>query len=120
MCSRGLLLVAPAASLRWFKEKIRTNGRIRILGALALTLGATIVWAGASEDSVLATILSVFGWAIVGISTPVLVLFPGAYLAIADTMLPSDATASLKWWRMRGLAGVIAGALLICFGTLAL
>ena len=93
VCGRGLLLVAPAASLRWFKETIRTNGQIRILAAFALTLGATMVWAGASEDSVLATLLLVFGWVIVGISTPALVLFPGGYRAIADTILPSRASA---------------------------
>ncbi len=120
VCVRGALLVAPAATLRWFKGTIGTNGRIRVLAAFALTLGATMVRAGASADSGLADVLSVFGWVIVGISTPALVLFPGAYLALANAILPSDPSASLTGWRLRGLAGVIAGVLLIYFGALAL
>lgn len=57
VCGRIPLVVAPAATLRWFKGMIMTNGRIRVLGAFVLLLGATMVWAGASEDSGLAAIL---------------------------------------------------------------
>ena len=48
VCSRGALLVAPAATLRWFEGVVATNGRTRALGAVALTLGASMTWAGAS------------------------------------------------------------------------
>ena len=120
VCGRGLSLVAPAATLRWLKGTTRTNGRIRTLGACALILGASMVWAGASEDSGLATILLVGGWVVVGISTPALVVFPGVFRAIADAILPSDARPTPTWWRVRSLAGVAAGALLIYFGALAL
>ena len=117
---RGSLLVAPEASLRWFKAVIATNGRLRLLGGFMLTLGAVMVWAGASEDSVLATILTVFGWAIAGISVLLLVLFPGAYRAIANPFVPSEMSGSLFLWRFRGLIGVALGVLLIYFGALAL
>ncbi len=120
VCSRGALLVAPAATLRWFEVAIGTNGRIRAMGAVALTLGAGMVWAGASADSGLATILSVVGWPIVGISTLALVLFPAVYRTIGEAVLPSDKDADLTGWRILGLAGVIIGGLLIYFGALAL
>ena len=120
MCSRGALLVAPAATLRWFEGVIKTNGRTRALGAVTLALGATMAWAGASEYSGLATILSVGGWVVVGISTVALLLFPAAYRAIAEAILPSDANADLSSWRILSLAGVIIGGLLIYFGALAL
>jgi hypothetical protein len=120
VCSRGALLMAPAATLRWVKGVIGNAGRTRALGAIALILGATMVWAGASEHSVLATILSVGGWAVVGMSTFALLLFPGVYRAIADAVLPSDLNASLIAWRILGLVGVIIGGLLIYFGALAL
>jgi len=120
VCSRGALLVAPAATLRWFEGLIGTNGRTRALGAVSLALGASMVWAGASEHSGLATILSVGGWAVVGISALALVLFPAAYRAIVEGMLPSDTDADLTGWRVLGLAGVILGGLLIYFGALAL
>ena len=120
VCSRGALLVAPAATLRWFEGVIGSNTRTRALGAVMLTLGASMAWAGASEHSGLATILSVVGWAVVGISTLALVLFPSVYRAIAEAVLPSDANPDLLGWRMLGLAGVIVGGLLIYFGALAL
>ena len=120
VCGRGLLLVAPSATLRWFNGIVETNGRIRALGAFVLALGAAMIWAGASEDSVLAIILTVVGWAFVGISTSGLVLFPGVYRAIADAMLPSDPSGSLIAWRFRGLVGVVAGVVLIYYGALSL
>ncbi len=120
MCSRGTLLVAPAATLRWFEGVIGTNGRTRALGAVTLTLGASMAWAGALENNGLATILSVGGCAVVGISTLALVLFPAVYRAIAEAVLPSDTDADLTGWRILGLAGVIIGGLLIYFGALAL
>ncbi len=51
VCGRGALLVAPAATLRWFEGVIGTNGRTRALGAVTLTLGASMAWAGALEHS---------------------------------------------------------------------
>ena len=86
-CSRGALLVAPEAVLRWFLEIMETKGRVRVLGAIVVALGAVTIWAGASEESTLATILSVMGWAFLAVSVPLLVLFPGAYQAIAKAVL---------------------------------
>ena len=120
VCSRGALVVAPAATLRWFEGVITTDGRIRVMGAVMMALGAAMVWAGASEHSGLATFLSVVGWAFVGISTLALELFPAAYRAIAEAVLPSDTGAELTGWRLLGLLGVIIGGLLIYFGALAL
>ena len=115
---RGSLLLAPEATLRWFKGLIATNGRLRLLGGLMLTLGAAMVWAGSPEDSVLAFILEILGWPVVGMSA-LLLLFPGVYRAIATPFLPSD-TNNLFLWRFGGLVGVIVGALFIYFGVLAL
>ncbi len=119
MCGRVPLLVAPEATLRWFKETIASNGRLRTLGAFPVTLGAAMVWAGASEDSGLGTFLTVFGWGFLGASA-LLVLFPGVYRAMANRFLPSDTSGSLFLWRFRGLAGTLVGMLVIYFGALAL
>ena len=120
VCSRGALLVAPAETLGWFEALIATDGRIRALGAFALALGATMAWAGTSEYTGLATILRLGGWAIVAFSTPTLVLFPTAYRAIAESVLPSSSDSDLAGWRLLGLIGVILGGFLIYFGALAL
>jgi hypothetical protein len=79
-----------------------------------------MVWAGASEHGGLATVLSVVGWVVVGISALALVLFPGVYRAIAEAVLPSAADADLIGWRIVGLLGVSIGGLLIYFGAVAL
>ena len=120
VCSRGPLLVAPAATLRWLLGVIGTNGSVRALGIVALALGAAMVWAGDSEHSELATILWLAGWAIVGVSTLLLLVFPAVYRAIVESMLPSEADADPTGLRILGLAGVIIGGLLIYFGALAL
>ena len=120
VCSRGPLLVAPAQTLRWLLGVIGTNGSVRALGIVALALGAAMVWAGDSEHSELATILWLAGWAIVGVSTLLLLVFPAVYRAIVESMLPSEADADPTGLRILGLAGVIIGGLLIYFGALAL
>ena len=87
VCTQGSLLVAPAATLRWFNGTIRTNGRMRVLGTFYLTLGATMVWVGVSEGStLLAFILFLFGLGIVGIIAPLTVLFPGFFRAFINAM----------------------------------
>ncbi len=120
VCGRGSLLVAPAPTLRWFEVTLASNSRLRTLGALMVALGAAMAWAGASGDSGLAIFLRVFGWGIVGVSMLMLVLFPGAYRAIADPFLPAETGGSLLLWRFRGLAGTLIGVLIIYFGALAL
>ena len=117
VCGRGTLLVAPAPTLRWLKETIASNARTRMLGAFAMALGAAMAWAGTSEDSGLATFLTVSGWVVLVISALALVLFPGIYRAMANAFLPSDTSGSLFLWRVRGLAGTLAGVLIIYFGT---
>ncbi len=120
VCEGGGPLVAPEAYFGWLKETIASNARIRMLGAFVMALGGAMVWAGTSEDSGLATFLTVLGWVMLVISALVLVLFPGVYRTIANPFMPSDTSGSLFLWRVRGLAGILAGVLIIYFGVLAL
>jgi hypothetical protein len=138
----GSFLVSPAASLRGMGRMVRTNRPIRGVGAFALALGATMVWAGASEggsydlnsQTTLAFIVSLIGWALVGLITPLLVVLPGFCRALTNAFLPSDyegitpqalktsldTRGSLIGWRMMGLVRVVVSGLLIYFGALAL
>ena len=120
VCGRGFLVVAPGATLRWFQRLISSDGRMRTAGAFLVPLGAVMVWAGNSEDSGLAGVLLFVGLAFVAGTTLLLVLFPGAYRALAREFLPSDPSGRLVGWRIRGLVGVAVGVLLIYFGELAL
>jgi len=120
MVSRGLLVLAPAATLRWFGGIIQSEANTRIFGTCVLLVAAPMIWAGASEPSGLATVLFIFGVFIVVVSLPALVFFPRAYMAIADGFLPADSDTGLFAWRMLGLAGVVIGAALFMAGLHAL
>jgi len=119
VCEGGGPLVAPEAYFGWLKETIASNARIRMLGAFVMALGGAMVWAGTSEDSGLATFLTVLGWVMLVISALVLVLFPGVYRTIANPFMPSD-TSNFFLWRCAGLASLPFGVFIIYFGVLAL
>jgi hypothetical protein len=118
--SRGLLVLAPAATLRWFGGIIQPEAKTRIFGICALLVAAPMIWAGASETSGLGILLYVFGVFVVIVSLPALVFFPRAYMAIADGFLPTDSNTGLFGWRILGLVGVIIGAALFMAGLRAL
>ena len=120
VCGRGPLLVAPAATLRWFNSVIETNSRIRVLGIVVLLVGAGMILAGATEGSTLASILTIWGWAMVALGTLALMIFPGAYREFASAFLPAKEEESLPGWRLMGGLGTIVGLMLIYFGVLAL
>ena len=120
VCSRGLLLLAPAATLRGFRAMIRTDARTRTFGTCLVLLAVPAIWAGTSENSTLATVLLFIGWTVVGICIPALVLFPRVYMNVAEASLPADSITSLFGWRVVGLLGVVIGATLFWFGLLAL
>ena len=119
VCEGGGPLVAPEAYFGWLKETIASNARIRMLGAFGMALGGAMVWASTSEDSVLGTFLTIYGWVLLAFSGPLLVLFPGVYRAIANPFMPSD-TRNFFLWRCAGLAGLPVGVFIIYFGVLAL
>jgi hypothetical protein len=99
--SRGLLVLAPAATLRWFGGIIQSEARTRIFGTCALLVAAPMIWAGASEPSGLATVLFIFGVFVV-------------------EFLPADSNTGLFGWRILGLVGVVIGAALFMAGLRAL
>ena len=120
VCGRVPLVVAPAAMMRWFRRLIDTDTKIRKLGTIFVVLGAGMIWAGATEIGVLARILTIWGWYIVGASFVLLIIFPGVYRELASIFLPAEAETNLPGWRLIGGIGTLAGSLLIYYGVLAL
>ncbi len=114
--SRSLVVVAPATTLRWVKDMISTETRVRTLGLYALVLPALMIWAGASEDTVLAYVLLVFGLLFLLLPIPWLVFFPRSYMEFTNSLLPSN----LMGWRVLGLVGVIIGVAIFMIGMRAL
>lgn len=118
--SRAFLVVAPAATLRWFAERISTEARTRAFGASMLILPAAMIWAGASEDSGLAGVLLIFGLFILFAIVGWLWAFPRSYMEFCGAFLPHDENSSMVGWRVLGLLGVAIGLVFIYYGWLAL
>jgi hypothetical protein len=112
----GLIVVAPAITLRWNKDMISTETRVRTLGLYALVLPALLIWAGASEDSGLANVLLIIGLFYLLVAIPWLVFFPRSYMEFANPLLPSN----LMVWRVLGLLSAIVGLVLVRIGLSAL
>ncbi len=116
---RGPLVVAPAAWLRWFRWQIETNRRTRIFGGFVLMVVAGMVWAGTTEDSLLAVVLRL--WGLGGlVIVPLLVIFPGAFRTFASGFLPAAEEERLPGWRVLGMLNVVGRLLLVYVGVLAL
>ncbi len=120
VCVRGPLLLAPAATLRWFGEAIKTKSRTRVLGAFVVLITVPMMWSGVLENSGLANVLFILGVFIFVVSIPTLVLFPSAYMSIAGSFLPSDSGSNLFGWRIVGLVSAIIGIGIFRVGMVAL
>lgn len=118
--SRAQTLVAPASALRWFRNLVSTNRGLRMLGTPILLLGLTMIWAGSTQESGLAEILYVVGFMFVGTSSLLLLLFPGAYRSMVESLIPEDTNGVLNFVRFKGLSGIIIGVLFIYYGAHAL
>ena len=117
---RGPLLLAPSATLRWFKTAIETEARTRMLGMFAILIGSLMTWAGIDQGSGLESIMFIVGVFIVVVTIPALLLFPSAYMSVASSMLPADADTSLFGWRIVGFVNIVIGVALIRAGMVAL
>ncbi len=120
VCIRGPLLFAPAATLRWFGEAIKTKGRTRVFGAFVVLITVPMMWSGMLENSSLANVLFILGVFIFVVSILALVLFPSAYMSVAGSFLPSDSSSNLFGWRLLGLVNVIIGTGIFWIGMVAL
>ena len=120
VCSRGPLLLAPASTLRVFQKVIATKTRTRVLGGIVALIAVPMIWSGVLESTGLAIVLLIFGIFMLGCGILGLVLFPAAYMSIAESFLPDDLQGSLFGWRMLGLVGVLVGAAIFQVGLDAL
>lgn len=94
--------MAPATTLRWFKDLIRTEARARVFGLWLLAIPALLIWAGYYEDTVLAQVLLIFGLFLLFVIIPWLVILPQTFMNLVPAILPTD----LFTWRLLGLMGL--------------
>ena len=120
ICSRGPLLLVPASALRWFGAAVKTKGRTRIFGVIAVLIAVPMIWSGVSETTGLAGVLFIFGVFVLVFAIPALVLFPSFYMSLSKGFVPDDLSGNLLGWRILGLVGVIIGVAIVMVGVDAL
>ena len=118
--SRSPLLLAPAFTLRWFGEVMKSKVWIRTTGAFLALMALLMIWSGLSENTGLASFLFIVGVFFLLVAVPALILFPNVYMSIAESVLPEDLSGSLFGWRIVGLVGVIIGVAIFRVGMAAL
>lgn len=90
---------------------------MRAFGVIGAALGGILIWAGASEDTGLADVVTFIGWVLVVGFTALWVLLPGAYRSMVNATAPEDTNGFLTFVRIKGMSGVIIGVLLVYFGV---
>ncbi len=114
--TRGVMLIAPATSLGWFKAAVKTQQRTQILAVVALPLPLAMIWPSFSEDSGLASVLLTLGIFLLLVIALGLFAFPGFIMRVANSVTPHRSAESLARWRIVGLFGMLMGVFIIFIG----
>ena len=114
----SIFVLFPVQTLRWYREAINTDKRVRILSAAAIALGVLCTWIGTTEQSTAAYAVLVLG--LLTLCTGSLMMMgPDFYRELIDWMMPAEPGPVLIFWRVYAAGGVVFGAFLIYFGMLA-
>ena len=114
----SIFVLFPVQTLRWYREAINTDKRIRILSAVAIALGVLCTWIGTTEQSTAAYTVLVLGLLTVCTGS-LMMVGPGVYRELIDWMMPAEPGPVLIFWRVMAVGGVSFGVFLIYFGMLA-
>ncbi len=114
----SIFAVFPLQALRWYREAINTDKRIRILSAVAIALGVLCTWIGTTEQTTAAYAVLVLGLLTVCTGS-LMMVGPGVYRELIDWMMPAEPGPVLIFWRVYSVGGVSFGVFLIYFGMLA-
>ena len=110
--TRAPLVVAPEATVAFYRKLLVNDARIRVLGVVFALIGAWIVLGASGASGTAAVVISGLGWLVIGVSGGLLVLAPGVYRRIAEWSFEnlSDLLCPL------GALGVAIGVVLIVAG----
>lgn len=115
IASRGPMIFAPTATLRFFRRLLSTDARIRGTGVALAPLAAATIALPHGEGEV-AGILRVLGWLWAGASLWLLVA-PSSYRSFVGNVLGYfESSVDDVVIRMLGVGAVAIGAALIYFG----
>jgi hypothetical protein len=115
----SIFALFPVQMLRWYREAINTDKRIRILSAVSIALGVLCTWIGTTEQSTAAYAVLVLGLLTVCTGS-LMMVGPSVYRELIDWMMPSEPGPALNLWRVMSVGGIGFGVFLIYFGMLVL
>ena len=111
--SRGPLVIWPAATRNVYHRLLKTNQRVRVFGLVLLPLATAMILANRGDPRDAAILLTGLGYLFICIVLVFLLIIPGIYRLIADTVLEAMDSVML---RGVGVMAVIVGILLVYTG----
>ena len=115
IATRGPMIIAPTATLRFFNKLLSTDARIRGIAALLTPLAVALIALPLGEGR-MAGILRVFGW-LWAAATLWLLAAPNSYRHLAVGVLGFfESSVDEAIVRMIGIVAVAIGIVLIYFG----
>ena len=113
--SRGPMMFAPKASLRFFRQLVSTDVRVRILGLVMAPLSLALGFLPLGEEGA-AALLRSLGWLFI-LATSWLLIAPGMYRAMVNGFVDFfESSVDSIVVRMIGFFAVLVGGWLIHFG----
>lgn len=116
IATRGSMLFVPAATLRWTHSVLAEDAKRQRVGAGLVGLGGLMIFAGWSQDSLLATVVLVFGIGTVLFAAVGLLVVPKGLSNVRQTLEPNVPIGTTMGWRLLGLGGLTIGGLFVYGG----
>jgi len=111
--SRGPFAIWPSATRDFYHRLLNTNLRVRVFGLIFLPLSAAMILVNQGKPGNAAVILTGLGYLFICIVVLFLLIIPGAYRFIANTVLEGMDTVIL---RGVGVMSLVIGTLLVYAG----
>ncbi len=111
---RSPLILLPETTMIFYRKLTANKKRIRILGTFMAMLSFAMISSAQHSDQVAASIISIFGWFIVLIAVPFLLIFPSFYKLLAEFVFEIIDNSIIL--RSMGFIGTAMGIFFIYLG----
>jgi uncharacterized protein YjeT (DUF2065 family) len=113
---RGPLVIAPAATLAFYRRLFATDLQVRVFGVFLLALGAGFAAAGRAATGVVGEIALIGGAAVALFALAAMLAFPAWMRSFADGVFDVASAMDSASLRVMGVLAVLIGAALIYVG----
>ena len=114
IATRGPLVFAPAGTLGAYRNLIRSNARVRVLGVFGTLIGLAMIAAASGTDGAGAWVIWVWGCLALAVSALFVLPFASAYRQVTEVIVDLMENSDLS--RLLGALNIAFGALLVYLG----